>query len=252
LKLRKNIEVFENPVIGVTLTQEIYIRWLTAMKKLWELLVCTLFILTLLSGCNKLQNACSPVIIAEDQPPPVEEKALNAYSEFFKGNIALSEDEMKKVDSFDFEDDLLEIFKDCGSFDTLTYALFDVTGDGIPNLLIRENFMVILAYENDSLSVIYSNRFFAGHFYVLTNGATLHYRVGNAPLSLNYHYQTLNNDGTVIESVSFNKNMDGQDSKFIYFEFDGEEISEEEWNQRTQPYLSIDEIEWKDYMILEG
>jgi hypothetical protein len=86
----------------------------------------------------------------------------------------------------------------------------------------------------------------SGYSKILGNGDILRIRPGGAPTSIAYQYFILDTNGNEKERISFIKYDANEDGVFDDFDYEGVDISEEEWNKKTESYLSVKEIDWID------
>lgn len=132
--------------------------------------------------------------------------------------------------------------------------LNNAISDGIPELHLRPvtgGSYVIFTYLNNQVTLWHNGPDYESP---LNNGAILYERDGGAPTHVNYYYQTLNADGSILSTVNFSKyhsvDQSGQDESPDYdvFIFEEKEVTKDEWNTLTKEYLSVssDFIEWKE------
>lgn len=137
------------------------------------------------------------------------------------------------------------------SVEQTEYALFDMDGDGIPELHIRPTIgsgYAIYRYQDGDVVLWHLN---VAYCHPLNNGALLYVRRGVAPEHTNYIYITLDADGKEVFTEYFaiydltSEEEPSSTSECIYT-VDNQEVSEEEWNSVAEKYLAIgaDDITW--------
>ena len=210
------------------------------LKKILYLLLSTVFLFAL-NACG--QNNISP------PTPAANDDALAAYDNFLAGSINAQDlkheisDGVVTIKDISLEPDLKTY-----------YAIFDMNGDGIPELHLRPivgGSYAVFTYL-DGQVVLWHN----GPDYEspLNNGAILYERNGAAPTHINYYYLALDSHGNQISKIYFSKyhsvNESGQTESGDYdvFLFEDKEVSEDEWNSLTIKYLtnSSDLIIWSE------
>lgn len=133
----------------------------------------------------------------------------------------------------------------------MPFALLDMNGDGTSELLLSLGTTYIFAYEEEQLSLWWSDQYFGGYSKILENRDILLIRPGAAPTHTTYHYLILDKNGREKEHIIFEKydfDEDGVYDHFVYEHLDN--LTEEEWLERTRPYLSVKPLVWKDYTDL--
>jgi len=162
--------------------------------------------------------------------------AVKLYDEFLRGE--------RSVELGDAKVRIGDIFRG-DEWDR--YALFDMNGDGIPELHVRSSGPYeIISYRDGELVPWES---FWSYSKPLNNGALLSERPGGANSTIAYAYSVFDSYGSEQLCVRFEKanpNDDGAyDENSDYF-FEDVKVSMDEWNALTGKYLSVgsDEIEW--------
>lgn len=175
--------------------------------------------------------------------------ALAAYDNFLAGTISAHDlkheisDGVVTIKDISLEPDLKTY-----------YALFDMNGDGIPELHLRPivgGSYAIFTYLNGKIVLWHDGPDYESP---LNNGAILYERDGAAPTHINYYYLVLDSDGNEISKVYFSKYHSVDESgltestDYDVFIFEDKEISEDEWNSLTNEYLSnsSDLIVWNE------
>jgi len=124
------------------------------------------------------------------------------------------------------------------------YALFDMNGDGIPELHVRSVAdYYIFTYKDDKVVLWYVD---VAYSYPLNNGAVLYMRPGGGPTHISYQYTLFNFYGEEIYQITFIKYDENYNEEEAMFLFDDVELSKEDWDLLTERYFSIesDLIEW--------
>ncbi len=130
-------------------------------------------------------------------------------------------------------------------------AFFDMNGDGIPELHVRERFYDIYSYYDGELHLWRTGTLYE---LPLDNRAILHTRYGAAPPNISYTYVVFDFWGNETMAHSFQKgdidHNDVYDESDDYF-FEEIKLSKADWNALTENYLSVasDLITW---VPLEG
>lgn len=175
--------------------------------------------------------------------------ALAAYKKFLAGSINAQDlkheisDGVIKIKDLSLEPD----------FKTY-YALFDMNGDGIPELHLRPvvgGSYLIFTYLDEQIVFWHTGPDYESP---LNNGAILYERDGAAPTHINYYYLVLDSNGNETMKVNFSKYHSVDESgktesaDYDVFMMEDKEVSEEEWNSLTKDYLSnsSDLIVWKE------
>lgn len=186
---------------------------------------------------------------AKSNDSPAFEEALAAYKKFLAGSMNAQDlkqeisDGVVKIKDISLEPD----------FKTY-YAIFDMNGDGIPELHLRPvvgGSYLIFTYLDGQIVLWHSGPDYESP---LNNGAILYERDGAAPTHINYYYLVLDSNGNETSKVNFSKYHSVDDSgktesaEYDVFMMEDKEVSEEEWNSLTKDYLSnsSDLIVWKE------
>lgn len=191
----------------------------------------------------------SNVSSSKSNESPANEEALAAYKKFLAGSMNAQDlkqeisDGVVKIKDISLEPD----------FKTY-YALFDMNGDGIPELHLRPvvgGSYLIFTYLDGQIVLWHSGPDYESP---LNNGAILYERDGAAPTHINYYYLVLDSNGNETSKVNFSKYHSVDESgktesaDYDVFMMEDKEVSEEEWNSLTKDYLSnsSDLIVWKE------
>lgn len=177
---------------------------------------------------------------ASDDVSSAYNDALAAYDNFLAGSIKAQD--LKH----EISDGVVNI-KDISlapDFKTY-YALFDMNGDGIPELHLRPivgGSYAIFTYLNGQIVLWHEGPDYESP---LNDGAILYERDGAAPTHVNYYYLVLDSDGNEISKVYFSKyhsvdkNGLNESTDYDVFIFEDKEVSKDEWDSLTNEYLSI-------------
>lgn len=129
------------------------------------------------------------------------------------------------------------------------YAIYDMNGDAIPELIIRTRITLDIYW-------IYDNELIPWHFNVhyakpLNNMALLYERAGGAPEHTDYMYIVLGYQGEELYCIEFSKYAnETQDPEYDYKYFiNNTEVTKDTFNSLSELLLSIgdDKIEWKPF-----
>lgn len=184
-----------------------------------------------------------------DDASSAKNDAFAAYDNFLAGSISAHDlkheisDGVVTIKDISLEPDLKTY-----------YALFDMNGDGIPELHLRPivgGSYAIFTYLDGQMVLWHDG---PDYEFPLNNGAILYERDGAAPTHINYYYLVLDSDGNEISKVSFSKyhsvDKSGltESTDYDVFMFEDKEVSKEEWNSLTKEYFSnsSDLIIWKE------
>ncbi len=167
----------------------------------------------------------------------------NLYQSFLSGEITAWQDGKDRT--------LISYFHASNFEDTdFSYTYCDMTGDGIPELCVRNFATYIFTIRDGQVhhwctdSNVYSE--------LLNNGAFLYERHGGAPTHINYEYYVLDANANETFRVTFSwwdgKNIEqGKEYPDVYI-FNDQEVTKEEYEAKTRQYLEIgkDRIVWYD------
>lgn len=207
-------------------------------KKTLYLLLSTVFLFAL-NACG--QNSTST--------PETTDDALAAYDNFLAGSIN-AQDLKHEISEGVITIKDISLKPDLNTY----YALFDMNGDGIPELHLRPiagGSYAIFTYIDGQVVLWHDGPDYESP---LNNGAILYERHGAAPTHINYYYLVLDSDGSEISKVYFSKyhSIDESGSTesddYDVFMLEDKEVPEDEWNSLTNEYLSnsSDLIIWNE------
>jgi len=186
---------------------------------------------------------------AKSNDSPAFEEALAAYKKFLAGSMN-AQDLKQEISDGVVKSKDISLEPDFKTY----YALFDMNGDGIPELHLRPvvgGSYLIFTYLDGQIVLWHSGPDCESP---LNNRAILYERDGAAPTHINYYYLVLDSNGNETSKVNFSKYHSVDDSgktesaEYDVFMMEDKEVSEEEWNSLTKDYLSnsSDLIVWKE------
>ena len=140
------------------------------------------------------------------------------------------------------------------------YAIYDMNGDSIPELIIKTGRSFdIFWIKNDKVTLWYQGTNYAKP---LNNKAILYERPGGAPKHTDYQYIVLDYTGEEVLKISFSEYYGGDDPSFIerfgnneLYLINEQQVSKTIYeNLCKTPILNIadDDIEWKDIPLTEN
>ena len=178
------------------------------------------------------QASTMPIIVTAEQ-------AVKFYEEFMKGERgAIIRVEGRPAVKADF-----------ATRDWIDYAYYDMNGDSIPELHVRQDSVYRILTCRDGEVVVWGGASVFAE--PLNNGAVLDFR--DSLYNISYAYFEYDFFGNEKLRIDFRKAMPnekgGFDETSDYY-FDGKQVSKEEWEVLTEPYFSIgsDKIEWIEYV----
>ncbi len=215
-------------------------RWIISLKRKYVLIIFLLFIIFYLLTTYSLRN-CQPAngniqqnntVVTNTQKPEATDKLNEIYEAFLQNRIS-SEDKEDKESYY-----LRDYWNGAVLEDSrIRYALFDMTGDEIPELHILTN----ISYSIHTIENNHLVKWFGGDRYCrpLNNRAIIQ-KIDNGT-----GYIVLNDKGEEVLCVSFSKS--GNDYRFSTGGGDIK-LSKKKWEKLTKPFLAIDsdKIIWED------
>jgi hypothetical protein len=169
--------------------------------------------------------------------------AINAYNLFLSGETNATD----KIANKAFNIKEMDALNKPG---INSFALFDVNGDGIPELHTRSDFYDVFSYQDGQLVRLYTSgvNLMDGSVTALDNGGifSVHDSTGTE-----YQYTTFDPDGKAT-TISF---FDPNDSsgKYPYY-FNDKEVSKKDYDNLTKEYIALSKkpasIQWHDAQIL--
>lgn len=173
----------------------------------------------------------------------IKDDAVSAYETFLQGD-ADAED-----DKHDLSESGTVNINDLSLGSNTLHALFDMNGDGIPELHLRPTTgggYEIFTYRDGRVVLWHAD---VDYCSPLNTGALLYKRPGGAPPHTNYMYITLDPNGNEIARVRFSEYdvVDESGLKVgVRYIYEDNDVSKETWDELTKKFLSIksDLIEW--------
>lgn len=196
------------------------------MKKYW--LIGWAVVCIGLSGCA---GGSSPA-----STPSEQEVVLQKYDAFLSGQTsayAMETEETVSVTDFSQIDSQRGIDR---------FALYDVTGDGVPELITSSLTYSIFTYQGDRLLWIYESpvNVMNGSVTILENGAVLS---AHTSTGVFYEYATFASDNTPSRTA-----FDCLESEeFSVYHFRGQEVTKDEWDTLTKDIFALKsaELTWQ-------
>ncbi len=152
---------------------------------------------------------------------------------------------------YDVAKHIEDYFLDENLKENYCYAYFDMTGDKLPELCIDTDIeMYFFTIKDGELYHWHTET--NTYSKLLNNGAFLMERHGGAPDHINYEYYELDKNAKRSFSFSFSWWDKATADGIEFYEINGVEVSEREYNRKTKKYLKIgdDKIKW--YSINEN
>lgn len=220
-------------------------------KQFYIYMVLLLAGLAMLSSCAK-QTVSAPAPHQAGEIPaeagyasdsPQAAAAASAYDAFLQGH----------ADAEDAKHDLSESgavnINNLSLGSNTLHALFDMNGDGIPELHLRPTTgggYEIFTYRDGRVVLWHAD---VDYCSPLNNGALLYKRPGGAPPHTNYMYITLDPNGNEIARVRFSEYdvVDESGLKVgVRYIYEDDDVSKETWDELTKKFLSTksDLIKW--------
>lgn len=192
---------------------------------------------------NIPQNSADAIDAQKEEETDELKERLQLYKAFLQDEISSENKEEKEAY-------YLRDYCNCvvpeEDKDRIQYALFDMTGNGLPELHVLTD----ISY---SIHIIENNQlieWYRGDRYnrPLNNRAILQKL---ETTGTHYSYTILDCNGKEVFSVGFSKPPKGFEKDYAYLFFVGDdevELSEKKWDKLTKPFLSIgsDKIIWKN------
>ena len=225
-----------------------------SLKKTLCLLLSSAFLFSL-SSCGKKNGTTASMESASPAPNSVQpsdnstpqvsaestasDDAIAAYNKFLAGSID-AQDLKNEISSGTVSIQDISLEPDLKTY----YALFDMNGDGIPELHLRPiagGGYAVFTYLDGQIVLWHDGPDFESP---LNNRAILYERDGAAPTHINYYYLVLDSAGNEISKVNFSKyhsveeNGSSESPDYDVFMFEDKQVSEDEWNSLTHEYLS--------------
>ena len=190
---------------------------------------------------NYLKNNINAVSV-ENTDANESSKCLEQYKLFLQNKICSKSKDGENAESY-FLEDFCNVTGSNEWASDIKYALFDMTGDGVPELHVLTNISYsIHLFKNNGLVTWYEGDRYCRP---LNNRAILE-TVESTGIS--YYYEMLDRDGNRVLGIGFSQ-PPRKSQKYLYDTGNGEvELSKKDWNKLTKTFLSIgsDKIVWKN------
>ena len=167
-----------------------------------------------------------------DKNPNPDDVTNQTAERFLKGEISATDKDGRKVSIQDYI-----------RGDYNKYALYDMSGDAVPELIIRTgNGLTIFSIKEQELTVWYQGTVYEKP---LNNRAIFYERPGGAPEHTDYQYIVLSHNGEETQRTSFSEYPGNNPEYFI----NGEKVSKADYEALYKSFdLSDDGIVWKDIL----
>jgi hypothetical protein len=171
-----------------------------------------------------------------DKKPNPDDVTNQTAERFLKGEISATDKDGRKVSIQDYI-----------RGDYNKYALYDMSGDAVPELIIRTgNGLTIFSIKEQELTVWYEGTVYEKP---LNNRAIFYERPGGAPEHTTYQYIVLDHNGEELQRTSFVESYGDNAEYFI----NGERVSKTDYEDLYKSFdLSDDGIVWKDIPSVDG
>lgn len=229
------------------------------MKKKMRIVLLVLLTIPILFGCQGKQNQSSDVekskassettaqssdlityLQTDDTKSSIYNNAIKAYNEFLNGKIDAKDTNTNSTININ------EMNNINGASGISSFALFDVNGDGIPELHPRSIFHDVFSYQSNHLLHWYTSfNLMDGYTIVLANGAifSTHDSTGTE-----YNYTTFDPEG-VTSTIKF-EFIYINDDNIEYF-FQNKKVFKKEYDTLIKEYMDLSKkpaaIEWYNY-----
>ena len=160
----------------------------------------------------------------------------NTTEKFLKGEISATNKDGRKVS-----------IRDYLRGDYNKYALYDMSGDAVPELILKTgNGLTIFNVRDQGLTVWYQGTIYEKP---LNNRAIFYERPGGAPEHTSYQYIVLDHNGEELQRTSFVESYSDNAEYFI----NGERASKTAYEDLYKSFnLSDDAIVWKDILRVDS
>ncbi len=186
--------------------------------------------------------------------------AITAYNDFLNGKAnAVSRDGKQNFT-------INNIGNSAGDPSIISYALYDVTGDGVPELHTRSLNYYIFSYQNKKVVLLLKDtlnfwlpeefppdeggQIGDGSAAVLENRAVFSYTVNEN--GRKYAYTTFDSDGkpTTLNFTDPTQYFGQEVPAGAYYTFDNKKVTKDEFESKTREILAMKkvELEWKNYV----
>ena len=223
-------------------------RWIIRMKKtlfvIISLIVLIFNVICVYKIYTNKNYLKSNTIDASVEKADTDELSicLDKYKLFLQNKIC-SQSKDGENDESHFLKDFCNVIPSGKWADEIQYALFDMTGDGVPELHVRTNISYsIHSIKNDDLVTWYEG----DRYRKPLNNREILETVESTGIS--YYYEILDTEGNQVLGIGFSQRP-GKYQKYLYDTGNGDvELSKKDWKKLTKAFLSIgsDKIVWKN------
>lgn len=209
------------------------------MKKI-TILFISLCLILMLTACRQSEGTLSNNII--EKPSSESIAADTLYNKFLSKKINAVDKNGGAITLESYLDDLPENA-------WRKYAIYDMNGDSIPELIIKTGRSFdIFWIKNDKVTLWYQG---TNYTKPLNNMALLSEREGAAPEHIDYIYYVLGYQGEEVLKIEFSKYSASELQGIQYDEeylINNTEVTEQIYNSFTEPLLTVsdDKITWKE------
>ena len=220
-------------------------------------IVLVFMIMTALTGnYTELNDKNSP------KQEITENMVIEKYVDFMNGNGSVSAYE-QHVEGLDYDDtiklnidtifDYYKMVKgylleknqtdENGRLKLFEYTFLDMTGDGLPELVLKVGIRhIVITYKENDIAIIWYDSFINGIHTILNNGC-IFYEGLTANTWYSYHSLNFDENGIPDPYVTF---QIFPNEKTLY-EFNGEQVTEQQWNEQIELYFykkEHEEVQW--------
>lgn len=194
-----------------------------------------LLALALLTGCGSAassenNNIMSSNTIESTPPTMTPEEAAVLYARFLQDDMTTLDDASEKAHYHSQFYSGLDMER---AMDI--YFVQDLTGDGIPELYNNNpGHQPIWSVKDGQVIIIGGTDTYTK---IAPNGGYFFHRPGGAPTHDRYWYKWLSPESKTLPEASFSDWHPGNEPD--YYEFNGEEVTKEEWEILTAPYFAL-------------
>ena len=174
--------------------------------------------------------------------------AIEAYNSFLNGKISAT---IKNPENSNKTINITSMTKVANGREGIDkFALYDLNGDKIPELLTSSLSYDIFSYDGNQVIQWYTSpaTFGESDIYLLNNGALL--SVTNTT-GIQYIYTTFDIDGTALETTFSAPPINDSSTADDLYYFNNKEVSKQEWDNLTEKYIAMSnnraQIEWYAY-----
>ena len=159
------------------------------------------------------------------------------YDKFLSGQIdAIDKDGYRRsIDSYE---------------DIQKYAVYDMNGDAVPELIIRSRISLDIFWINNNELTLWRTDF--AYTRPLNNMALLYERAGSGPEHTDYSYTVLGYQGEELYKIDFSEYSNWEEHGVQYvneYFVDGAKVTKEIYDSQSEQFLNIsdDKIKWQSF-----